>query len=78
MILSSIFVVQGPERVFDELTKALKDPADFVDFDLPSALKEWKLGYYIPIKRSILAYHFLKPIYFSIFQSSNHVHNCMI
>uniref|UniRef100_A0A453SV06 AWS domain-containing protein n=1 Tax=Aegilops tauschii subsp. strangulata TaxID=200361 RepID=A0A453SV06_AEGTS len=26
---------------------------DFVDFDLPSALKEWKLGYYIPIKRNI-------------------------
>uniref|UniRef100_A0A453SVE6 AWS domain-containing protein n=2 Tax=Aegilops tauschii subsp. strangulata TaxID=200361 RepID=A0A453SVE6_AEGTS len=43
----------GPEHVFDELTKALKDPADFVDFDLPSALKEWKLGYYIPIKRNI-------------------------
>uniref|UniRef100_A0A453KL83 Uncharacterized protein n=4 Tax=Aegilops tauschii subsp. strangulata TaxID=200361 RepID=A0A453KL83_AEGTS len=43
----------GPERVFDELTKALKDPADFVDFDLPSALKEWKLGYYIPIKRNV-------------------------
>jgi histone-lysine N-methyltransferase SETD2 len=44
------------------LTEALKDPADFVDFDLPSALKEWKLGYYTPIKRSILTYRFSKPI----------------
>ncbi|KAL5205606.1 hypothetical protein ABZP36_033815 [Zizania latifolia] len=37
------------QNVFDELTKAIKAP---VDFDLPSALKEWKSGYYIPIKRN--------------------------
>jgi hypothetical protein len=60
--LSSVFVLQEPEQVFHVLTEALKDPADFVDFDLPSALKEWKLGYYTPIKRSIHTYHFSKPI----------------
>uniref|UniRef100_A0ACD5Y327 Uncharacterized protein n=1 Tax=Avena sativa TaxID=4498 RepID=A0ACD5Y327_AVESA len=42
-----------PEQVFDVLAEAPKDPADFIDFDLPSALKEWKLGYYIPIKRNV-------------------------
>ncbi|PNT64346.1 hypothetical protein BRADI_4g27797v3 [Brachypodium distachyon] len=42
-----------PEDVFNKLTRKLQDPADFVDFDLPPALKEWKLGYYIPIKRNV-------------------------
>uniref|UniRef100_A0ACD5XQY9 Uncharacterized protein n=1 Tax=Avena sativa TaxID=4498 RepID=A0ACD5XQY9_AVESA len=50
--MSSPAVVE-PEQVFDVLAEALKDPADFIDFDLPSALKEWKLGYYIPIKRNV-------------------------
>nr|ADB85423.1 hypothetical protein [Phyllostachys edulis] len=45
---------QKVENVFEELIKAMKAP---VEFDLPSALKEWKLGYYIPIKRSIHTDH---------------------
>ncbi|CAM0946078.1 unnamed protein product [Alopecurus aequalis] len=50
--MSSLATVE-PEQVFDVWTEALKGLADFIDFDLPSALKEWKLGYYTPIKRNI-------------------------
>ncbi|KAK3133067.1 hypothetical protein QOZ80_6AG0531630 [Eleusine coracana subsp. coracana] len=37
------------EKVFEELTSNIAD----VDFDLPPVLKEWKLSYYVPIKRNV-------------------------
>jgi hypothetical protein len=42
--------------VFEKLISKLAD----ADFDLPPVLKEGKLSYYVPIKRSILYLPFLQ------------------